>query len=81
MYDQLLSPIQIRGLELRNRVVYPAMGTKMAVDKEVTDQLIAYHLARVKGGCGLNILEVASATSRRPRTVSSRWPKTASCRC
>lgn len=52
MYDQLLSPIQIRGLELRNRVVYPAMGTKMAVDKEVTDQLIAYHLARVRVAAG-----------------------------
>lgn len=61
MYEHLLAPIQLRGLELRNRVVYPAMGTKMAtVDKEVTEQLIQYHLARVQGGCGLNILEVAS---------------------
>lgn len=60
MYEQLLSPITIRGLELRNRIVYPAMGTKMADDKYVTDQLIAYHLARVEGGSGLNFLEVAS---------------------
>ena len=45
MYPNLLSAIKIRGLELRNRVVYPAMGTKMADDKYVTDQLIAYHLA------------------------------------
>ena len=30
MYPNLLSAIKIRGLELRNRVVYPAMGTKMA---------------------------------------------------
>lgn len=27
MYDRLFSPIQIRGLELKNRVVLPAMGT------------------------------------------------------
>lgn len=61
MYEHLLSPMKIRGLELRNRVVYPAMGTKMAtVDKQVTEQLIHYHLARVKGGSGLNILEVSS---------------------
>ncbi len=61
MYDMLLSPIQLRGLELRNRIVYPAMGTKMAtVDKQVTEQLINYQLARVQGGCGLNFLEVSS---------------------
>lgn len=61
MYDHLLSPIQLRGLTLANRIVYPAMGTKMAtLDKEITDQLINYHLARVEGGCGLNFLEVAS---------------------
>ena len=61
MYPNLLSAIKIRGLELRNRVVYPAMGTKMATaDKFVTEQLINYHLARVQGGSGLNILEVSS---------------------
>lgn len=61
MYDTLLSPIQLRGLTLQNRIVYPAMGTKMAtIDKQVTDQLINYQLARVRGGCGLNFLEVAS---------------------
>ena len=61
MYPNLLSAIKIRGLELRNRVVYPAMGTKMATaDKFVTEQLINDHLARVQGGSGLNILEVSS---------------------
>ena len=61
MYPNLLSAIKIRGLELRNRVVDPAMGTKMATaDKFVTEQLINYHLARVQGGSGLNILEVSS---------------------
>ena len=61
MYDTLLSPIRIRGLEMRNRIIYPAMGTKMAsVDGEVTDQLIRYQEARVRGGSGLNFLEVAS---------------------
>lgn len=27
MYDRLFSPVTIRGLELKNRVVLPAMGT------------------------------------------------------
>jgi 2,4-dienoyl-CoA reductase-like NADH-dependent reductase (Old Yellow Enzyme family)/NADH dehydrogenase FAD-containing subunit len=60
-YDTLFSPIKIKGLELKNRVMFPAMGTKMASeDRFVTQQLIDYHVARVEGGCGLNITEVCS---------------------
>lgn len=64
-YNHLFSPIKIRGLELKNRVVFPAMGTKMATeDKYVTDQIIDYHVARVVGGCGLNFTEVCSVYSK-----------------
>ncbi|MFL0268951.1 NAD(P)/FAD-dependent oxidoreductase [Candidatus Clostridium radicumherbarum] len=61
VFSKLFSPVKIRGLELKNRVVFPAMGTKMASeDKFVTEQLINYHTARAKGGCGLNFTEVCS---------------------
>ncbi len=60
-FKNLFSPIQIRGLTLKNRVVLPAMGTKMGtLEGYVTDRLINYHVARALGGCGLNILEVTS---------------------
>jgi 2,4-dienoyl-CoA reductase-like NADH-dependent reductase (Old Yellow Enzyme family)/thioredoxin reductase len=60
-FDKLFSTIKIRGLELKNRVVFPAMGTKMPTeDKFVTQQIIDYHVARVVGGCGLNFTEVCS---------------------
>jgi 2,4-dienoyl-CoA reductase-like NADH-dependent reductase (Old Yellow Enzyme family)/thioredoxin reductase len=60
-FNKLFSPIKIRGLELKNRVMFPAMGTKMATeDKFVTQQIIDYHVARVIGGCGLNLTEVCS---------------------
>ncbi|MCQ4921926.1 NAD(P)/FAD-dependent oxidoreductase [Tissierella carlieri] len=58
-FDNLFSPIKIRGMELKNRVVFPAMGTKMpSEDKYVTQQIIDYHVARVLGGNGLNFTEV-----------------------
>lgn len=58
---QLFSPASIGTLVLKNRVIFPAMGTCMADEKGlVTQQLIDYHLARVLGGCGLNIVEVAA---------------------
>lgn len=68
MYDMLFSPVKIRGMELKNRVIFPAMGTRMAENRAVTDRLIQYHVARVKGGCGLNIVEVAAVhTPSAPR--------------
>lgn len=60
-YDHLLAPITLRGLELKNRVVFPAMATGFVADGGyVTDRLIAYHVARVTGGCGLNVTECCS---------------------
>ena len=32
-YDALFSPIKLRGLELKNRVVLPGMNTKMVKNK------------------------------------------------
>ena len=61
MYEKLFTPIKIRNMELKNRIVLPAMGTKFSGKTSfVTDQLIDYHIARVKGGTGLSIVEVCS---------------------
>lgn len=60
-FKHLFTPVQIRGMHLRNRVVFPAMGTKMGTeDRYVTQQLIDYHAARAQGGNGLNMVEVCS---------------------
>lgn len=69
MYDALFTPIKIRDMELKNRAILPAMGTKFAGKASyVTPTLIDYHVARVKGGCPLNIIEVASVhTPSAPR--------------
>ncbi|MEG0376963.1 MAG: FAD-dependent oxidoreductase [Eubacterium sp.] len=61
MFEELFKPIKIRGLELKNRIVMPAMGTRMADEKSnITQRLIDYHEARAKGGSGLNMVEVSS---------------------
>ena len=50
MFEKLFSPITIRGMELKNRVMLPAMGTKFAGKASyVTDQLIDYHVAGKHG--------------------------------
>jgi 2,4-dienoyl-CoA reductase-like NADH-dependent reductase (Old Yellow Enzyme family)/thioredoxin reductase len=54
----LFEPGRIGALELPNRTIMAPMGTGYADDSgAVTDQLIAYHVARARGGVGLNITE------------------------
>ena len=73
MFEKLFEPLKIRGMEVKNRIVLPAMGTKMAAeDGAVTQQIIDYQVARVKGGCGLNLSEVCAVHA--PSAPENFWP-------
>jgi dimethylglycine catabolism A len=57
----LFSPKNIGGVEIPNRVVMPAMTTRLAErDGTVSDATIAYFGARAAGGTGLVTVEMAS---------------------
>lgn len=58
-FPRLFSPLEIRGRTLRNRIFSTGHDTKMPENFGVSDQLIAYHLARAKGGAGLIVLQVS----------------------
>ena len=54
----LFDPIQIKGLNLKNRLVLPPMATGFAAeDGGATDKHIAHYTARAKGGVGLIVIE------------------------
>ena len=53
----LFSPGRIGPLEMRNRIVSTGHDTCMALRGGVSDQLIAYHEARARGGAGLIVLQ------------------------
>jgi dimethylglycine catabolism A len=57
----LLTPAHIGSVEIPNRIVMPPMTTRTA-DEEgyVTDDSLAYYLARARGGVGLITIEMAS---------------------
>src|SRR5204862_7969637 len=57
----LLTPARIGSVQIRNRIVMPPMTTRTA-DEEgyVTDDTVAYYLARAQGGVGLITVEMAS---------------------
>jgi 2,4-dienoyl-CoA reductase-like NADH-dependent reductase (Old Yellow Enzyme family) len=59
--NPLLTPARIGPVEIKNRIVMPPMTTRTADDEGfVTDDCIAYYMARVRGGTGLITVEMAS---------------------
>lgn len=55
---KILEPIRIgKTLTVKNRIVRTAHGTHLG-DGSMSDDLIAYHVARARGGVGLTILEI-----------------------
>jgi dimethylglycine catabolism A len=57
----LLTPARIGSVQIPNRIVMPPMTTRTA-DEEgfVTDDTMAYYLARARGGVGLITVEMAA---------------------
>ena len=64
-FVNLFEPGKVGKLELKNRIVMPAMGNRFCgIWGEVTDTLINWYRRRARGGCGLVILEATlSATA------------------
>ena len=53
MFDKLFTPITIKDMTLRNRIIMPAMGTRFTEDRFVNEKHIAYHVARIRKGTGM----------------------------
>jgi 2,4-dienoyl-CoA reductase (NADPH2) len=56
MTDLLFQPIKINNLEIKNRIYIPAMHMNMAVDFQVTQQLLDFYEERAKGGAGMIVV-------------------------
>ena len=66
MFQNLLSPIRIGGLELENRIVMAPMGVEIVeADGIVRGPTVQYYQERARGGVGLLITENTSATYPR----------------
>jgi 2,4-dienoyl-CoA reductase-like NADH-dependent reductase (Old Yellow Enzyme family) len=57
-YPNLFRPITLAGVEVPNRIVFTAHGTKLS-NQLPTAELSAYHESRAAGGAGLIVLEAA----------------------
>lgn len=69
-FKKLFEPVLIGAMEVRNRIVMPAMGTNFASeDGHVTEQLKDYHEERAKGGVGLIVVESACVDAPAGRGI------------
>lgn len=69
----ILTPLKIANVEIRNRVVRTAHATFLG-GGTVNDDLIAYHLARGKGGVGLSIVEILGVHWSTPASINAFTP-------
>ncbi len=60
MAHRLFSPLALGPVELRNRIVSTAHQTTLVHDHQPTDEFVAYHEARARGGVGLIVLEATA---------------------
>src|SRR5919108_5799601 len=58
--DALFSPVRLGPVELANRIVSTAHQTTLVHDHLPTDDFVAYHEARARGGVGLIVLEATA---------------------
>ncbi len=56
-FPHLFQPIELGGLEIRNRVIFGPHGTSQGRAPGTMPDLVAYHAARAEGGVGLIITE------------------------
>ena len=75
-HPHLLSPVRLGPLDLRNRIVLPAMDQNVCDDGLITDALITHYAERARGGAGLLVLETSAvafpcgATARHQPALS-----------
>ena len=63
MNMSLFSPAEIGRLKIKNRIIFPAIGTNFALDSGgVSPAQVSHYLERARGGAGLLILENANVS-------------------
>ncbi len=71
-FKHAFTPGAIGQLTLKNRFVLAPMGSGMADNEMITEEFIRYHVARAKGGVGMNTIEYTAVhpTTRNPSIPS-----------
>jgi 2,4-dienoyl-CoA reductase-like NADH-dependent reductase (Old Yellow Enzyme family) len=69
------APYTLKNVELRNRVVRTSMGSGIPAGGLVNDQLIAFHVARARGGVALTYIDPAQTHWSSPSFIDNTRPE------
>lgn len=78
-FPTLFSPLSIRGVQLKNRIMSTGHDTVLPDAGAINDALIAYQAARAQGGAGLIILQVSGVHETARYTSHSLMATEDSC--
>jgi 2,4-dienoyl-CoA reductase-like NADH-dependent reductase (Old Yellow Enzyme family) len=73
-YPLTFSPYAIKKVELRNRVIRASMGSGIPSGGLINDELIAFHVARARGGIALTYIDPGSPHWSSPAFIDNTRP-------
>src|ERR1700690_1271096 len=74
-YPLTFSPYAIKKVELRNRVIRASMGSGIPSGGLINDELIAFHVARARGGIALTYIDPGSPHWSSPAFIDNTRPE------
>ena len=77
--EHLFSPIKIRNLTVKNRILSTGHDTTMPTEGIINERLLAYQRARAEGGAGLIVLQVSGVHESARYTTHLLMPTEPNC--
>lgn len=74
-YPLTFAPFTIKNVELRNRVIRTSMGSGIPAGGLVNDELIAFHVARARGGVALTYIDPGQTHWSSPSFIDNTRPE------
>src|ERR1700760_3323592 len=73
-YPLTFSPFTLKQVELRNRMIRTSMGSGLPIGGLVSDDLIAFHVARARGGIALTYIDPGKIDWSSPSFLDNQQP-------
>jgi 2,4-dienoyl-CoA reductase-like NADH-dependent reductase (Old Yellow Enzyme family) len=74
-YPCTFSPFVVNNVELRNRIIRTSMGSGLPAGGLVSEELIAFHVARARGGVAMTYIDPAQTHWSSPAFLNNLRPE------
>jgi 2,4-dienoyl-CoA reductase-like NADH-dependent reductase (Old Yellow Enzyme family) len=74
-YPLAFSPFRLKNVELPNRMIRTSMGSGLPIGGLVSDDLVAFHVARARGGVALTFIDPGKTHWSSPSFLDNQRPE------